>query len=97
MYGHRFDDIGDWNAVEIFQFPYGRSRFSLRRSDRLHNINVWLPMNYEDLFVGAIDRIDNRIPIVRVLGLQERNLDNGDRILQAALAAYDHHLSVQQS
>lgn len=95
--GERFEDIGDRSAIELFQFQYGRARFSVRRSDRLSNLNVWLPLNVEDRFVGAIDRIDSCVPVIRVLSLAERSLDTADRILCAALDAYDQRATAKPS
>lgn len=90
FYGQRVADICDPESVEILRFQFDRTRFSIRYSQKLENLNVWLPLNYEDRFVGAID-VDGRIPIILIPCLSERSLDRSDRILRAALAAYDQH------
>ncbi len=84
-----FEEIGDRAAVEVCRFKYGRISFSIRQSAALGNLGVWLPLNYEDRFVGAIERADSRLPVIRVCRLTDWLKTDSDLILQAALAAYD--------
>lgn len=93
IYVDRFEEIGDPSGVEIGQFRYGRCRYSLRYSEALGSLNVWLPLNVEDRFIGAIERVDSRLPVIRAHRLTDWSKDDTDQILRAALAVYDQHLS----